>query len=99
MAWLLRTIHALVSRNFRMWEACKRLPQSQRLLIYRLDVAATRFRNSLDHTTELLSDSGAHWEMTMRAATAREERNALVKQCESADVPQELIDYFGDLSR
>lgn len=99
MAWLFRTIHALVSRDFRMRETCKRLPQGQRLLIYRLDVAANRFRNSTDHTAELLSDSWAHGEMIMRASAAREERNALVTQCTAAGVPTDLIDYFGSLSR
>ncbi len=99
MTWLLRTLHALVSRDFRMREACKRLLQDQQTLVYQLDTEATRFRNSMDHLGETLSDSGIYYELFERAATARMERNLLVEKCVSSGVPNELIEYFGSLSR
>ena len=99
MIRLFRAMYAFVSRDFRMGEAFKRLPQHQRKLLWQLDKVATRFRRSMDHTGEVLGDSGVHHELIQRAAAAREERNTLVGQCTSAGVPKELVEYFGSLSR
>lgn len=99
MLTIFSRVRSFIGRDFRMHEACKRLPHDQLALIRRLDEAATRFRNSLDHTAELLGGSGAHWEMAQCAAVAREERNTLVTQCATAGIPEELIEYFGSLSR
>ena len=99
MAWLLRTIHALVSRDFRMREACKRLPQDQRATVQQLDTVATRFRDLMDHLGEVMGDTEMCYELSGRASTARTERNILVEKCRFAGVPNELVEYFGSLNR
>ena len=99
MGWLLNQLRGLVSRDFRMREACERLSPVQQAFVRPLDDAADSFRRWMDSSGEVLGESGMHLEIMQRAAAARDKRNALVQQCASAGISGELIDYFGDLAR